>query len=840
MKAISELARSRAPRSLRRYEDGPGETDQAPHEMAGVVGLDRFVSASLQKLAFTTVSNLAGALSRRSNAATATARQQIKNAKNLGERPMKQKHYNRAIWASTSIAALLASSPALSQDEAPEQQEKIERQTGNIIVVTAQKREESVQDIPISISAFGSETLEQTGFDEIADLANITPSLQIGNFGPVTFVSLRGIGTENTTAGGDPGVALHYDGVYLGRPVGALFSAFDSERVEVLKGPQGTLYGRNATGGSINYITKKPDYVFGGEADITFGNYDLIRTRAAINVPLTDGISTRLVGFFEDRDGFTENTFPGGTRANDAENWGLRGHVNFEFSDAFSLLLSGTYIKAGGVGSKAEYREPFPGSLTGQKLAGPPIPGTNDYLVDGVPLVNDLEPFREAKDFPERQDNDFLLLSATFEGDLGPVSIRSITGYVETSFLSDSDEDGSFKRLTNLLITESAEQFSQEIQFLSNTSSPFQWILGLYYFREEAERRSRFFLGRFDIIADQIGVESGFNAGGTITSESYAAFAQASYELTDTLTITGGIRYTNDEKNGINSGNQFTEIYSGEVGDSWDEITYRAAVDWKVTPDSLLYASFSTGYKSGGINQVVIPDSGRNTIYDPETVNAYEAGLKTTLADGNLRFNLAAYRNEYSDLQFQVFELGGPSSFNAAGATVQGLEIEAQAYLGNSLNIHATLGLTDSEFDNQVLNGVQIGGNKVQRTPDVSFSIGAANEFDLGSAGLLTLRGDVSYTDEIFYSAFNRNAGFSEPGGSDLADSYTNVNLRLFWKDTDDQWNVELYMTNVFDTVQEGNVFRGIGFLDIPGGGGPEQVTYNPPRQYGVRLGRRF
>ncbi|MEM9880535.1 MAG: TonB-dependent receptor, partial [Pseudomonadota bacterium] len=349
-----------------------------------------------------------------------------------------------------------------------------------------------------------------------------------------------------------------------------------------------------------------------------------------------------------------------------------------------------------------------------------------------------------------------------------------------------------------------------------------------------------FFEGRFDLIAQANGVESGFNVGGNVESTSYAAFAQLSYDITDTFTLTAGARYTDDEKEGNNIGFQFGLVYDDNVGESWNEFTYRVAVDWQVSPDTLLFASYSTGYKSGGINQIVVPSLGRNPIYDPESVSAIELGLKSTVLDGRLRINAALFRNEYDDLQFQVFELGGPSSFNADGAVVQGLEVELQAYVTESFAIDATLGLTDSEFDDQVLGGVDIGGNQVQRTPDVTFSIGVSNEWDFNTLGVLRARADVSYTDEIFYNAFNRAGGFSDPGGSDLAEDYTNVNLRLLWHDNDDKWNAEVFVTNLFDTVQEGNVFRGIGFLDVPGGGGPEQVTYNPPRQFGIQIGRKF
>lgn len=646
-------------------------------------------------------------------------------------------------------------------------------------------------------------------------------------------------------------MAMHIEGIYMGRPIASMFTAFDMERVEILRGPQGTLYGRNVTGGSINLITKRPTNELGGEIDPTYGDYNWTRLRGAINVPIADSINARIVAYKEERDGYTENSVTGGTEANDADNYGYRGHLNFEFSERARLLLSASYVKTDGIGPKSELREAFPGSMTGENLAGPPgfaccggpasgIPAGNNFIVDGIPLVNDLEPFREGKEQRESSDDEFTLYAATFEFDFDAFTLKSITGYNETSFDSIQDGDQSPTTLAGTRFREDADQFSQEIQLLSNSDGPMQWILGAYYFDQAATRRSSFFLGRFDAFANQFDVPFGFDVGGDVDSESLAGFGQLTYALTDSINLTAGIRYTEDEKEGTNFGYTFFQpAYEGDLGDSWDETTYRLAIDWQVWEDTLLFTSFSTGYKSGGVNQVTNPNID-NPIYDPEFVDALEFGLKTTVLDGSLQINASAYRNEYDDLQFQVFGAAGPEAFNAEGATVQGLELEVLAAVSDAFTLNASLGVTDSEFDDQVISGVNLGGNQVQRTPDLTYSIGGVYEWQLQDAGAIRLRVDYSYTDEIYYTAFNRNAGFSDPGGSDLAEDYDNLNVRLFWHSPSGKWTGELSATNLTDEVQEGNVFRGIGFLDVAGGGGPEQVTYNPPRQVAFRLAYVF
>jgi iron complex outermembrane receptor protein len=276
--------------------------------------------------------------------------------------------------------------------------------------------------------------------------------------------------------------------------------------------------------------------------------------------------------------------------------------------------------------------------------------------------------------------------------------------------------------------------------------------------------------------------------------------------------VTAGLRYTKDEKDGVNIGFLFAGApYADPVGDEWDETTYRLAVDWTLNDGVMLFASYATGYKSGGINQTAAPSRGAEPLYEPETVEAVEFGIKSTLLDGRVQLNSSLYRNEYDDLQFQIFGQGGPEAFNAEGATVQGLELELRAAVTESLTIDGSLGIVDSEFDDQIIDGQQIGGNQVQRTPDLTYNLGLTNDWDLADKGSFRLRLEYAFTDEIYYTALNRNAGFAEPGGSDLTDE-----------------------------EQEGNILRGPGFVDFPGGGGPELVTYNPPRQWGLRVGYQF
>lgn len=746
--------------------------------------------------------------------------------------------YKKPPFCLSFIALALLSIVLPANAQTPEEKNASSRNKLEVIEVTAQKRAESLQEIPIAVSALNEDALQQSGFDGVEDLSFLVPSLQLGNFGPTTFLSIRGIGSENTTGGSDPGVALHVDGVYVGRPVGALFSAFDAERVEVLRGPQGTLYGRNATGGSVNLLSKKPEEEFSGKIDATIGNYNRKRIRGAINVPLTDTINARFVGFAEDRDGFTENSVVGGTEANDAENYGFRGHVNFDITDTFSLLLSGTVVNNKGVGSQAEQRDPFAvGPLAG------PGPESLRLIQDtnGNPVINDLTAFKEGKDAAESQDNEFKLFSATLDWEFDNFLIKAITGIVESEYTSVQDNDQTPVAIQVLTVEESAEQISQEIQFISNTDSDFRWIAGLYYFNEDVVRFSSLGGPRFDAVTGFLNAnvpnfseDTSFRIGGDIETTSVAIFAQGTYDFTENLSLTAGIRYTDDEKKGFNRNIIFAPLVVDAVNVEAQETTGKLALDWQLESDILLYSSFARGYKSGGVNQTTIAASGSNPIFKPEFVDTIELGLKTQLWE-TLRLNIALYNSDYTDLQFQVFGEFGPEAGNAGEATITGLEVEWTWLLGDIWSFDGSFATTDAEYDTLITGpgaANDFSGNVLPRTPDITYNLGLNAEWDLEDGSYVMARFDVSYTDEIYYEFTNRSQS--------LAEDYYNLNFRTFWTSADEKYNVEFYVTNLTDEVQEGNILVGFSLGDEAGGPGQEYITYNAPRQIGVTVGYQF
>ncbi|GAB4140453.1 MAG: TonB-dependent receptor [Sphingomonadales bacterium] len=720
------------------------------------------------------------------------------------------------------------------------------------ITVTAQKRSENLQEVPIAISAFSESMLDRSGVDNIADLALQVPSMQFTNFSSIAYIAIRGVGYENTTAGGDPGVAFHQDGVYLGRPVATLFDAWDLERVEILRGPQGTLYGRNATGGSVNFISKRPEPEFGAKVEGIYGKFDRIVGRGMLNVPISQNVATRFTVFAEDRRGYQKNLVEGGTRANDAENFSIRGQVLANVTDAIEWHLVVNYANNGGVGFTTESRLPFPGP----EVFGPPGVADNwvGFVNGGGPsfggLVNDLEANVVSKNTPESQDLEALTIASTLSWDLGAVTLKSVTGYAETSFDNFLDLDASERDLLNIALFEDQDQFSQELQISSNGNGKLDWIVGAFFFREEASRFSTIFNSDFDAFGASIGRDAGFRVGGDVVAKSYALFAQATYDITPKLQITGGFRFSWDRKNALIDilsafpnpnppTNSAVIIDDGPAGGKWSEPTGKVAINWFAMEDVMLYGSFSRGYKGGGINlnavpTVINPDTGNSqAVYNPEFIDSFEIGAKTTIG-GRAQVNVSAFYNDYSDLQVQTFGNAGAIIANAAEATIKGIEIDATVLVTETIEFNLGGAYLDAQFDEFPFRGPQgqqldFSGNRLTRSPEFSFNAGAQKEFLLpNEMGMLTFRAEFYYQDQQHFNV--NNAPIT------LADSYSNLDLRLSYRSSDEKITAEVFVTNVTNEDQIRDILLSIPFMD----NGVDLTTYAPPRQWGIRLGYAF
>jgi iron complex outermembrane receptor protein len=729
------------------------------------------------------------------------------------------------------------------------------------IVVTAEKRESTIQDTAIAVSAFSGDELAGVGITGTDALATYTPGLAIQKE-VIGKVVIRGIGTENYTVGSDPGVAIHKDGVYLARSSVAIFDFFDVNRVEVLRGPQGTLYGRNATGGVINIVSVEPGAEFGGYARVDVGNYSKRRVEGALNVPFSDSVQGRLSVLYAQRDGYTKNVFPGApafslgaglptvaalssARARDVDQldnqdlWGARGQLKIALGQSASVLLSAEILRDDSLPPAFKYfaGAPWirPTDLNPRDLRTvsqgfeTAIPGTNRT----VPSVGQAN-----------QD----AFSARVTWDLGDLTLTSLSGYRKIDFSWINDGDGFDQFFVTYFQTDQSKQFSQEFQLTNSDKGPLQWILGAYYLNEKADT----FTGIPFIIPVP---QPAILWDGKSKTSAYALFGQATYAFTDRLRTTLGLRYNKEDKKGdlayslfggpINPAPPIAPVgtrWAQVLDKSWSAVTPKASVEYDFAPDVMGYGSVTRGFKSGGFNLLA-----GQAPYDPEYLWSYELGLKTKSAGGRLIANISAFYYDYTDMQVGKVVNLSATVVNAAKATIKGAEVELRAAPVDALELNAGIAFLDTKYDEFLTEDpgwpgargcgalvaaprtISLAGCELPRAPKVQGSVGAQWKLALANGGEFRLRGDYAYRGRQFFTQFNRDIVSQ--------DAYGTLNARVTYAAPGEAWSVTAYGDNLsqkdyFATVLESGVAA-------PGTVVPQAVV-GPPRTYGVVVNVKF
>jgi iron complex outermembrane recepter protein len=766
-----------------------------------------------------------------------------------------------AAAAGAVAAALFATGIAGAQSAAPAGDGALEE-----IVITAEKREATLQDTPISIAAFSGDDLAAAGVVSTEALSGLAPGLNVQRE-VIGKVVIRGVGTEKFSVGSDPGVAIHQDGVYMARSSVSVFEFFDTQRIEVLRGPQGTLYGRNATGGVINIISNKPEAEFGGYARVDLGNYSKKRIEAALNAPFGESAAGRLSVMWADRDGYTEN-LNAGARArglaelDNQELWGVRGQLKFGSSDAFEGLIQLDVLNDDSNPPAFKYFTHASGGVPWSPVTA------GMAAVPGDAVLTDLRQVSQGfeatipgspRTVPAFGGNELQAANVRLTWDLGTVSLMSQTAYRKTDFSWLNDGDGVDAFFVTYFQDDDSKQLTQELQLSSNTEGRLQWILGAFYLKEESDT--------FSGLAFNIGIPApginGILIDGESNTESYSIFGQATFDFTDRLRGTLGVRYTQDDKDGDLVYNLFGGVLPppGPMGttwpqvlnDSWSATTPKVGLDFDFTDDVMGYFSATRGFKSGGFNLIAV-----QTPYDPEYLWSYELGLKTRLADGRVIANFGAFYYDYEDMQVGKIVNLSDVLTNAAGSTVKGLEAEVRASLGNGFELNLGAAFLDAKFDEFLTEdpavnaapaalgpnagacerrdatatstrGVSLAGCDLRRAPEFSGNLGLAWEGSVASGGAVTVRADYAYKGKQYFTQFNREQVSQ--------DSYGLVNLRVGYRSPDDVWGVTLWGDNLadedyFSTVLESGV--------PPPGGLVPQAVMGAPRTYGVTFNYNF
>jgi len=791
------------------------------------------------------------------------------------------------------------------------------------IIVTAQKREQGLQDVPISVQAFTQQRIDNLGAQDISDLGLFTPNVEIGRGVNQPTYRIRGIGTSDFGVGADPAVGVYVDGIYIGRSGGSKTAFNDIERVEILNGPQGTLFGRNAAAGAIQYVTKKPVDNTEGWVKATLGNENRTQLEGVYNTALSDTVFWRTGVLWNERDGYVDNK-TNGKDLNIEDNWSITTSLRWVPTDQLDLLWRMEYDEVN--------QDP--------RASSSAVFGPRDNGAAFTKVESD-------HDLKETRDLFGTSLHLTF--DMEMVTFTSISSYREYNTENPEEKDGSADPFFDFqdFNSENNDQWSQEFRFDGDYGDSVTWVVGANYNKENAKQTSGIILSTqtvdklvvereagipYELVDPGFGFDLAFAVGfpdlprifengqqalaaGTYSEfidvsgkyESWAVFGDMTWTVIEDVDLTLGIRYTDDEKKfgrnvkyndfgmwfafdetRIGSDGSLVPFPEGQQGTywqkkSWDDTTGRAVIDWRVTDDVLLYASYAQGYKAGGFNSA--SENNDDPPFEPEEIDTYELGIKSTWFDNTLRFNGAYYDYTYDNLQELVFVEGacqgtdfGSNQFLTQDITGKGYEMSLNWLATEGLELWANAGQIDADVDNrtrcEVIDGQPVNRDESGDTFNDTFSyaLGATYTYGFGNGGETTLaiawaweegnswRKSCTYVEtladgtgavygltevdgQLIISQPSATGTLSEvPFDScpDLDDKET-LNVRLSYLSPKGNWEVAAWVTNATDWDPDGDP-GGIGgelrsaFSD----GSPAYDRRDEPRMYGVELKYSF
>ncbi|WEK42089.1 MAG: TonB-dependent receptor [Candidatus Sphingomonas colombiensis] len=758
------------------------------------------------------------------------------------------------LGAPQSAAAQTAASPSADQGT----------QASDDIVVTAQRREQNLQDVPIAVTAVDSRYLESRDISSLDQIGAIAPNLKIertpGNK-TVSQIAIRGSVTINPAITFEPAVGLYLNGVYIAKAQGSLFDVADLERVEVLRGPQGTLYGRNTLAGAVSLVTKKPTGEFGGNVEATYGNYNARVLRGNMDLPRVGPFSVKLSGQVKKRDGMVEtvpNPYPQAVLArpnsvdsvDNINSWGVAADVRGELTDRLTVDYFFDH-------SKTDQR-PQNSQLVRVNRNGDPRdifdPSSPGYAFGGAffPLNLYVRPDRQSTaslDSPLFERSTVTGHALTAEYKLGEVSLKSITAWRAMTFDDSLDLDGSPLPVANTERHSRYHSFSQELQLIGETG-PLSYVLGGYYFRDSGGTiNPQTFFGGAQVYDSRYASQT----------RAYAAFGQVDWKILPNFTLTGGLRYSQESKNitrlfrilaspdvpAVALPLTVLNVQKGDVPDAkFHAWTPTAIATYQPSKDVTLYAKYARGFKSGGFNGETSSLAELLQPYKAETVDSYELGLKSRALDHTLTFNAALFWNEAKNMQLSVFTgRNAAESFilNAGAARLRGVELEMIARPAPSLQVTTSFSYLDAKYKKFIDGGVDVSDNRaLPHAPKYNVSVGTDWSPYNGSAGKLDLIADLSFVSSYFTYPYPLRAalpsdqtayGSESPGRTivNLRAALTRIPLAGV------QGEISVWGRNVFNDVSPSN------FIDFgPGFGGLTVAYFNEPATYGMTLGVRF
>jgi len=670
------------------------------------------------------------------------------------------------------------------------------------ITVTARHREESLQDLSISASAISSDTLRDAGVNRTRDLEYMVPNLVFGNTGTdgETFVGIRGVGDFSRNIGFDTRVGVYLDGVFVGQSLAINQAMADVDRVETLRGPQGTLFGKNTSSGVISIVSTAPSQELGGFVEVEAGDYNNIGASAAINIPLSDTMAARASFVVKEKDGYVDNLYNGKDLLSQ-DFWGARVKLLSTPSDQLSMTFSADYYKSQ---PNILFLEP------------------TDATIDAAPKA-----FEVNQNVDLHDNNDSGGASATVEYEFeNQFLLTSISSYRFSERNTNSDEDASPADVLYVnLFHDEFQQFTQEFRLASPSNEDYDYVLGAYLFSQKAESER-------DAIG---GVDFGgpFLAALTearVDTDTFAVFANGNYYLNESWSLNGGLRYnTEDREVDFDQANTaFFGAVTVDDSESASDVNLTMSIKYTHSDELNIYAAYSRGSKSGGWNLDFVASD--DIAFDGETVDSMELGFKSEIFDHRVRLNGAIFYAEYEDFQvfqFQDTDLGTNLALTNAGkVSSKGMELELTAVPSANLFITAGVGYTDASFDefrNGGGLGVHFDGNKLARAPEWTGSLSAQYTQSFTS-GELNYRAEYSYRDEQYFNPNN----FED----NHADGYGLANASVKWVAEGDAWELSLWGRNLADKRYSQN--SGVSFMGVP------FDLYGEPRTYGLTFRKNF
>ncbi len=759
------------------------------------------------------------------------------------------------------------------------------------VVVTAQKRTESMQDVPIAVSAISGENIEALGWDRPADIAAQVPNMQVsapqGDVQPL--FAIRGVSMVDFTPSQSSPVGVYMDESYMGTSYLHGLSMFDLERIEVLSGPQGTLYGKNTTGGAINLITRTPqiDDEVNGYITAGTGNYGMMEADGAAEGTVVEGVlAGRLAFNYKEDDGIYDNKI--GDDLRQTGHHSVRATLNWQATDRLGAIFKLSHGKSDGRSNPTRAVGTNPGGLN--------IAGSEDAL--------DAKFHEGSIDHVGDTEAKMTLANLTTSYELEEYSLVSVTTWYEGQYFSAQDTDGTSSELLAINWDSDTEAWSQDLRLVSSLSGPVNFIVGAYYAFEDVNTD---ILHHHFLEAPAINAVLPEQAGAAILSngafgqvqryfdvekETWAVYTDINWDITDQLTLNVGVRYTDDENtrdylnySRVNGGplvlppaltglptnivsdprtegtyvpgnatgidaplvppelglpvwthGDLTTASAPKRSENEGEVTGTVALNYRWNDDMMTYLRYSRGYRAGAWNNgLVYLEEGGAAYADPEFLDAYELGMKSEYFDGLMRLNSALFYYDYQDQQF-VNQIGVSSILENAGSVdIYGLELELLAVPTDDLTLQAGLGLIDAEYSELVLTGVDLEGNEPVSSPELNFNLAVDYRFDLGQNWQARINVNSSYVDDQWFSAYN---GQNIPGLGDYSDirqdAYWLLNGRVIFSDLTEQYAVSLWVQNATD--EEYSVYA----INLQGSFGYNAFQDGSPRTYGFDVTYRF